>query len=342
MSSVASKKILAIETSCDETSAAIVGSDFQVLSNVIYSQILAHKKTRGVVPEVASRWHEKKIIEVVEQALKNAGVTLEQINALAVTCGPGLVGSLLVGVETTKALAWISRLPIAGVNHIYGHLISPITSIEHPEKIVFPVLALTASGGHTILALLWSWTDYQVLGETIDDASGEAFDKIATMLALSYPGGPALEKLAQEFQGQPTITFPSPKINSDDLNFSFSGLKTAVLYYLQKNPQANKAEIAYASQQAIIKALVGKTEKAFTQFKPKTIFVAGGVSANRALRQAMLEKFSTRVPIYFPAKGFFGDNAGMIGLATFLDTRTPFTTWKEAKAEPNLKLKSTS
>jgi len=331
-------KILAIETSCDETSASVVGSDYKILSNITYSQIPFHQKTQGVVPEVASRLHEKKIIPTIENALKSAGIKIEQIEAVAVTQGPGLVGSLLVGVETAKTIAWLRHLPIQGVNHIYAHLISPITSFDNFKTIKFPVLVLTASGGHTFLVLLLSWTNYQVLGQTIDDASGEAFDKIATLLGLPYPGGPVLEKLAREFQGQSKIIFPSPKINSDDLNFSFSGLKTAVLYYLQKNPGAKKTEVAYASQQAIIKVLVEKTERAFAQFKPKTIFIAGGVSANNALRQTMIEKFSARAPIYFPAKGFFGDNAGMIGLAFFLNLKTPSEAWDKIKAQPNLKL----
>lgn len=332
------KKILAIETSCDETSASVVSSDFQILSNITYSQIPFHQKTQGVVPEVASRLHEKKIIPTIQNALKSADMKIEQIEAVAVTQGPGLVGSLLVGIETAKTLAWLRHLPIQGINHIYAHLISPLASLDNFKTIKFPILALTASGGHTLLALFKSWTNYQALGQTIDDASGEAFDKIATMLGLPYPGGPALEKLAREFQGQPTIAFPSPKINSDDLNFSFSGLKTAVLYYLQQNPGADKKEVAYASQQAIIKVLVEKTAKAFAQFDPKTIFVAGGVSANSVLRQAMIQKFSACAPIYFPAKGFFGDNAGMIGLAFFLNPKIPFETWDKIKAEPNLRL----
>jgi N6-L-threonylcarbamoyladenine synthase len=312
------KHILAIETSCDETAAAVVSTDFKILSNLVYSQIPLHQKTQGVVPEVASREHVLKIIPIISQALEKAKIQLSQIDSLAVTVKPGLVGSLLIGAETAKAMGWALKIPVIPVNHLYGHLVSPLADPRlKPAKIQFPILALTASGGHTQLVLMEGWHNLQILGQTQDDAAGEAFDKISSLLGLGYPGGPELERLANRSKGRNPISFPSPRLKQHDLDFSFSGLKTAVLYYLRDHPQSPKAQIAQAAQRAIIKALLEKTYLAFLRYRPKTVFIAGGVAANRTLQKTAKARFRD-IQLYFPPADLLGDNAAMIGLAAVL------------------------
>ncbi|TSC93271.1 MAG: O-sialoglycoprotein endopeptidase [Candidatus Berkelbacteria bacterium Licking1014_7] len=334
------KIILAIESSCDETSCALINNNFKILSNVTYSQIPLHQKTNGVVPEVASREHSVKIIPTIKNALRTAQRTLKDIDAIAVTAGPGLIGSLLVGVETAKALAWALDLPIIPVNHIYGHLVSPLANAKiNIQKIKFPILALTASGGHTQLVLIKNWLNYKTVGQTVDDAAGETYDKIATLLGLPYPGGPVLEKLARSFSDKTKIVFPSPKLTDTDFDFSFSGLKTAVLYFLRNHPNANLSEIAFSSQQAIVKALTEKTFRAFLKFQPKTVFITGGVAANQVLQKAVKNRFTKLCPIYFPPPGFLGDNGGMIAIAgQILAKNNQIKKWSEVKANPNLTL----
>ena len=273
--------VLGIETSCDETAAAVLKADnksVKILSNIISSQIKIHKTTGGVVPEVAARAHIERIIPVIELALKKSRVRLDQIDAIAVTTGPGLMTSLMVGVDTARALALSLRKPIIAINHMEAHTFSPF--IENfkfkilNSKRAFPALALVVSGGHTELILVQGWLKYKKIGATVDDAAGEAFDKTAKLMGLPYPGGPALSKLAEK--GKPTINFPRPMMDSDDFNFSFSGLKTAVLYYLRDHPLQAKAyklqaNLAASVQQAIVDVLVSKTEKAARKYKVKAI-----------------------------------------------------------------------
>lgn len=329
--------ILAIETSCDETAASVVktdGSKVQILSNVIASQIKIHQKFGGVFPEHASRAHAEKIISVATEAL---GKT--KPNIIAVTTGPGLIGSLLIGVNFAKTYAYANNLPIIGINHWLGHIYSNWAEKPYPE---FPSLILIVSGGHTGLVLMKSHNEIIPLGETLDDAAGEAFDKVAKLLNLGYPGGPAISKTAEKGNPQ-AFNFPRSMLGKNEYNFSFSGLKTAVLYESKKHQEINlskKADFAASFQQAVIDILVGKTIQAAYEFKPKSICLCGGVSANKELREQM-----EKAVMMLPWKGTFHvppiilstDNAAMIGLAAayHLDQKT---TWDKINANSNLKL----
>ncbi len=304
--------ILAIETSCDETSAAIL-SNSEIKSNIISSQA-QHGKYGGVVPELASRAHLKNISTVVKQALSEAGVSIKSIGAIAVTSQPGLVGSLIVGANFGKGLAIKYRLPIIPVNHIEGHLYSGC--LQDPN-LDFPFIALVVSGGHTSLFYVKSFSEYEILGSTLDDAAGEAFDKIASLLKLPYPGGPKIDKLSR--QGNPkAYSFPRSMINSGDYNFSFSGLKTSVRYFLRDNfpkgvPDSKLNDVAASAQQAIVDQLTAKTVSAAKDYNVKSAIIAGGVSANSVLRKQMgTETKKIGVKTIAPDLLYCMDNAAMI------------------------------
>ncbi|GAB4492330.1 MAG: tRNA (adenosine(37)-N6)-threonylcarbamoyltransferase complex transferase subunit TsaD [Saprospiraceae bacterium] len=308
--------ILAIESSCDDTSAAIV-RDGVVLSNCIANQD-AHRQYGGVVPEVASRAHQANIIPVVDLAFKKAGVAKEEVTAVAFTRGPGLLGSLLVGTSFAKAFALTRNLPLIEVNHMQAHVLAHFAEDPKPR---FPFLCLTVSGGHTQIVLVRDFLDMEIIGETLDDAAGEAFDKSGKLLGLGYPAGPLIDKWARE--GQPRFPFPEPAISG--LNFSFSGLKTSILYFLKKevstNPnfvEENLADICASVQTSIITILLKKLCKAARQTGIREIAIAGGVSANSGLRQA-LEEMGQREgwATYIPAFQFCTDNAGMIGVTGY-------------------------
>lgn len=314
--------ILGIESSCDETAAAVVRDGREILSSVISSQIEIHKPFGGVVPELAAREHLDKIDPIVDEALKQASVSLEEINAVAVTQGPGLIGSLLVGVSYAKALAFGLEIPCVGVNHIEGHVYS--VAFENPP-VEYPAFALIVSGGHTNLFFIPEPGKYKVISRTRDDAAGEAFDKVAKMLGLEYPGGPIIERLAKEGDAG-KIKFPIAKISDGRPDFSFSGLKTAVSRYLRENeiqplaagesPTAEIKDIAASFQATVVKSLAGTTEKQAAAYKPKTLIVAGGVACNSALREAALSLGAKlNLPVYFPSKHLSTDNAAMIAAA---------------------------
>jgi len=316
--------ILGIESSCDETAAAVVRDGRQILSSVIASQIELHRPFGGVFPELAAREHLEKIEPVVKEALEKARVTFQELDAVAVTQGPGLIGSLLVGVSYAKALAWGLDIPFIGVNHIEGHVYSIV--FENPP-VQYPALALIVSGGHTNLFYVPEEGKYKIVSRTRDDAAGEAFDKVAKMLGLTYPGGPVIEKLSREGDAR-KIKFPVAKISDGRPDFSFSGLKTAVSRYIRENEIAplkenetpNQAikDIAASFQATVVRSLMTNVEKLAAELEPKTLIVAGGVACNTALREAA-EKFGAKLglPVYFPSKHLSTDNAAMIAAAGY-------------------------
>ena len=314
--------VLGIESSCDETAAAVIRDGREILSSVIASQIELHKPYGGVVPELASREHLSKIEPIVQEALKQAKIEVKDIDAIAVTQGPGLVGSLLVGVSYAKALAFALGKPFVGVNHIEGHVYS--VAFENPP-VEYPALALIVSGGHTNLFFIPEEGKYKIVARTRDDAAGEAFDKVAKMLGLGYPGGPVIEKIARE--GEPgKVKFPVAKISDGRPDFSFSGLKTAVSRYIRENkiePVSGNGNVGQeikdlcaGFQATVVKSLIGTMEKLAVELQPKTFIVAGGVACNTALREAA-EKVSQKlkIPVYFPSRHLSTDNAAMIAAA---------------------------
>jgi N6-L-threonylcarbamoyladenine synthase len=314
--------VLGIESSCDETAAAVVKNGREILSSVIFSQIEIHKKWGGVVPEIASREHLVKIDPIVKEALEKANVTFQDIEAVAVTQGPGLVGSLIVGVCYAKALAFGLGIPFIGVNHIEGHFFS--VEFENPPT-QFPAMALIVSGGHTNLFYAPEAGQYKIVSRTRDDAAGEAFDKVSKMLGLGYPGGPIIEKYAKE--GDPkAIKFPVAKISDGRPDFSFSGLKTAVMRHLRENdispltenvePTQEIKDICASFQHTVVKSLLRQTERLIKEYEPQTLIVAGGVACNLALREAS-EKLGKQydLPVSFPSKHLSTDNAAMIAAA---------------------------
>ncbi|HEX8289301.1 MAG TPA: tRNA (adenosine(37)-N6)-threonylcarbamoyltransferase complex transferase subunit TsaD [Pyrinomonadaceae bacterium] len=316
--------VLGIESSCDETAAAVIENGNRILSSVISSQIELHKPFGGVVPELASREHLEKIEPIVKEALAKAEVSFRDINAVAVTQGPGLVGSLLVGVCYAKALAFALGVPFIGVNHIEGHLFS--VAFENPP-VEYPALALIVSGGHTNLFFVPEAGVYKVVSRTRDDAAGEAFDKVAKMLGLGYPGGPVIEKLAKEGDAG-KIKLPIAKISDGRPDFSFSGLKTAVSRYVRESgvepvdeneePAQEIKDLAASFQATVVKSLIGTMEKLTLELKPKTLIVAGGVACNGALRAAAESLGAkTGTPVYFPSKHLSTDNAAMIAAAGY-------------------------
>lgn len=305
-------RVLGIETSCDETGVAIFDSRRGLLADALYSQVKLHADYGGIVPELASRDHIRKLLPLLDQALGQAGLTKQDIDGVAYTAGPGLIGALLVGAAIGRSLAWAWGKPALGVHHMEGHLLSPLLEADPPD---FPFCALLVSGGHTMLIAVSRIGVYQVLGESLDDAVGEAFDKTAKLLGLGYPGGPALAKLAE--QGNPArFKFPRPMLDRPDLNFSFSGLKTYALNTLRQNGTEAAADIARAFQDAVVETLVVKCRRALQQTGLKRLVVAGGVSANQALR-AQLDAMGGQenARIYYPRLAFCTDNGAMIAFA---------------------------
>lgn len=333
--------ILAIETSCDETAAAVVKNGREILSNVIYSQIDLHTIYGGVVPEIASRKHIEKINQVMEQALKEAGRELADLDAVAVTYGPGLVGPLLVGVSAAKAVSFASGLPLIGVHHIEGHISA--NYIEHKD-LEPPFVCLVASGGHSHLVVVKDYGKYEVLGRTRDDAAGEAFDKVARAIGLGYPGGPKIDKVAKE--GNPdAIAFPRAKVGDSDYDFSFSGLKSAVLNYLNscemKGESICQADVAASFQKAVVDVLTEHSMEAVERCGLRKFAIAGGVASNSALRQALEEACAERnVAFYRPSPLLCTDNAAMIGAAAYYEYVQGVRHGLDLNAVPGLKLMS--
>lgn len=312
--------ILGIESSCDETAAAVVKNGREVLSNVINSQIDIHKRYGGVVPEIASRCHIEAVNTVIDEALEKAGVTFSDIDAIAVTYGPGLVGALLVGVSAAKALSYALKKPLVNVHHIKGHICSNYVA-HHDLKP--PFVCLVASGGHSHIVYAKDFLEYEIMGMTRDDAAGEAFDKIARVLGLGYPGGPKIDALAKE--GDPhSVEFPRVKMAEDSLDFSFSGVKTAVINHIhkldQKGEEYNKADIAASFQEAVCDALVSHTIEAAKRKNLKTIVIAGGVASNSALREKMTTEAQKRgIDVLYPPPVLCTDNAVMIASAGYYE-----------------------
>lgn len=331
--------ILAIESSCDETAASVVKNGRCVLSNIISSQIAIHTLYGGVVPEIASRKHIEKINQVVEAALKEADVTLDDIDAIGVTYGPGLVGALLVGVAEAKAIAYAKKKPLVGVHHIEGHVSA--NYIEHPD-LEPPFLCEIISGGHTHLVIVKDYGSFEILGRTRDDAAGEAFDKVARAIRLGYPGGPKIDKLAKE--GNPhAIDFPRAHMEDAPYDFSFSGVKSAVLNHLNKCRMTGEpiveADIAASFQQAVVDVLVDNAIRAAKDYHMDRLAIAGGVASNGALRAAMeaaCEKEGIR--FYRPSPIFCTDNAAMIGVAAYYEYQKGTRHGWDLNAVPNLKL----
>lgn len=314
-------KILAIESSCDETSIAVVEDGKKVLSNVTYTQIDIHKKYGGVVPEVASRHHIEKVTYVLEGALQQANITLDEIDAVAVTKTPGLIGSLMVGINTAKTIALAFNKPLIEVNHIHGHIYA--NYLTHEFK--FPLIALVVSGGHTEIVLMKDHLEFEILGETLDDAVGEAYDKIARVVNVGYPGGPIIDKMAS--MGKPTYQLPHVKLGKDSYDFSFSGLKSAVINLhnkaQQKGEELNAFDLAASFQDAVVDVLVSKTKRAILEHNCKQVIVAGGVAANKGLRsemQKMVESLDD-VTLTFPPFEYCTDNAAMIGVAAYFQNK---------------------
>ncbi len=332
-------KILAIESSCDETAAAVVVNGREVLSNVIYSQIDLHTLYGGVVPEIASRKHIEKINQVIREALRQAECDWEDLDAIAVTYGPGLVGALLVGVAEAKAISFAKNIPLVGVHHIEGHISANYIENKELEP---PFGALVVSGGHTHLVRVKDYGEYEILGKTRDDAAGEAFDKVARAIGLGYPGGPKIEKISHE--GNPhAIEFPRAKIADGPYDFSFSGLKSAVLNYLNgckmKNIEIVPADVAASFQQAVVDVLVGNVRKSIREFGFREFAIAGGVASNQTIRKAMEEMCREEgVKFYHPSPILCTDNAAMIGAAAYYEYRNGVRSGLDLNAVPNLKL----
>ena len=331
--------ILAIESSCDETAAAVVKNGRSVLSNVIYSQIDLHTIYGGVVPEIASRKHIEKINQVIEEALKEAGVSLKDIDAIAVTYGPGLVGALLVGVAEAKAISFATGIPLIGVHHIEGHICA--NYIEHPE-LEPPFMSLVVSGGHTHLVNVSDYGVYEILGRTRDDAAGEAFDKVARAIGLGYPGGPKIDKVSKEGNAE-AIDFPRPKVREGEYDFSFSGLKSAVLNYLNSEKMAGREivreDVAASFQKAVTDVLVEHSMNAVREYGAKKFAIAGGVASNSSLRAQMKAACENEgIEFYYPSPVFCTDNAAMIGVAGYYEYLKGNFADLSLNAVPNLRL----
>ncbi|MEN2444696.1 tRNA (adenosine(37)-N6)-threonylcarbamoyltransferase complex transferase subunit TsaD [Bacillus sp. FSL W8-1141] len=307
--------ILGIETSCDETAASIVKNGKEIVANVVASQIESHKRFGGVVPEIASRHHVEQMTIVLEEVMTQANMTFQDLDAIAVTEGPGLVGALLIGVNAAKALSFAQQIPLVGVHHIAGH----IYANQLVGELVFPCLALVVSGGHTELVLMKEHGSFEVIGETLDDAAGEAYDKVARTMGLPYPGGPHIDRLAHE--GEPTIKLPRAWLEEGSYHFSFSGLKSAVINTLhnasQKGETIAPEDLAASFQESVIEVLVGKTLKAAEAYGVKQVVLAGGVAANKGLREALTSAFAklSEVNVMIPPLSLCTDNAAMIAAA---------------------------
>ena len=332
-------KILAIESSCDETAASVVKNGRTILSNVISSQIDIHTLYGGVVPEIASRKHIERINRVIRSALAEADTSLDDLDAIAATYGPGLVGALLVGVAEAKAIAYAKKLPLIGVHHIEGHVAANF--IEHPD-LEPPFLCLIVSGGHTHLVVVKDYGEFDILGRTRDDAAGEAFDKVARAIGLGYPGGPKIDKAAKEGNSS-AIDFPRGKVGDSEYDFTFSGLKSAVLNYLNHaemtGEPVNTADVAASFQQSVVDVLVEQTMHAAKELHMKKVAIAGGVAANSALRTAMEKACQKRkITFYRPSPIFCTDNAAMIGCAGYYEFLKGTRHGWDLNAVPNLKL----
>ncbi|MCI8581935.1 MAG: tRNA (adenosine(37)-N6)-threonylcarbamoyltransferase complex transferase subunit TsaD [Dorea sp.] len=331
--------VLAIESSCDETAASVVRNGREVLSNIISSQIALHTLYGGVVPEIASRKHIEKINQVIEAALSEAGVTLEEIDAVGVTYGPGLVGALLVGVAEAKAIAYAAKKPLIGVHHIEGHIAA--NYIEHKE-LEPPFFCLVVSGGHSHLVQVKDYGQFEIIGRTRDDAAGEAFDKVARAIGLGYPGGPKIDKVSKE--GNPeAIAFPRARVGDSLYDFSFSGVKSAVLNYINgcrmKGEEWNQADIAASFQKAVTDVLVENAMRAVREYRAKKFAIAGGVAANSALRSAMKEACEKEgIDFYYPSPVYCTDNAAMIGAAAYYEYLNGTRHGWDLNAVPNLRL----
>lgn len=331
--------ILAIESSCDETAAAVVKNGREVLSNVIYSQIDLHTLYGGVVPEIASRKHIDKINQVVSKAIEDSKMELKDMSAVAVTYGPGLVGPLLVGVSFAKAMAYAAKLPIIGVHHIEGHICANYIANKELEP---PFMCLVVSGGHTHLVKVADYGEYEILGRTEDDAAGEAFDKVARAIGLGYPGGPKIDKVSKS--GNPeAIKFPRAKVGGSEYDFSFSGLKSAVLNYLNTASMNNEKivteDVAASFQQAVIDVLVGHSMEALDRYNFKKFAIAGGVASNSSLRAAFEEACAQKgVEFFLPPPILCTDNAAMIGSAAYFEYKRGTRSGLDLNAVPNLKL----
>ncbi|MCQ2498947.1 MAG: tRNA (adenosine(37)-N6)-threonylcarbamoyltransferase complex transferase subunit TsaD [Lachnospiraceae bacterium] len=332
-------KILAIESSCDETAAAVVRNGREVLSNIIYSQIALHTEYGGVVPEIASRKHIEKINKVIDSALKEAGTTLQDIDAIAVTYGPGLVGALLVGVSAAKAMAFATNKPLVGVHHIEGHISANYIENLNLEP---PFMCLVVSGGHTHLVNVEDYGKYTILGKTRDDAAGEAFDKVARAIGLGYPGGPKIDRVAKE--GNPdAIAFPRAKVENGEYDFSFSGLKSAVLNYLNqcemKGEEIVVPDVAASFQKAVVDVLVDHSMDAVKRYGAKKFAIAGGVASNSSLRKAFEERCAKeKIEFYHPSPMYCTDNAAMIGVAGYYEFLAGTRHGYDLNAIPQLKL----
>jgi N6-L-threonylcarbamoyladenine synthase len=331
--------ILAIESSCDETAASVVKNGREVLSNVISSQIELHKLYGGVVPEIASRKHIEKINQVIEEALEIAGVTLDDLDAIGVTYGPGLVGALLVGVSAAKSIAYAKKLPLVGVHHIEGHISANYIENKDLEP---PFACLVVSGGHTHLVVVRDYGKYEILGRTRDDAAGEAFDKVARAIGLGYPGGPKIDRLSKE-GNENAISFPKAKVADAPYDFSFSGLKSAVLNYLNgckmKQIPVVEADVAASFQKAVIDVLVEHSMHAVEEYGFEKFAIAGGVASNSSLRSAMETACKKKgIAFYHPSPIFCTDNAAMIGAAAYYEYMAGTRHGWDLNAVPNLKL----
>jgi N6-L-threonylcarbamoyladenine synthase len=325
--------ILAIESSCDETSVAVLKNDKELLSNIIASQVESHKRFGGVVPEIASRHHVEVVTTCIEEALQEAGIEAEDLDAVGVTYGPGLVGALLVGMAAAKAFAWAYSLPLIPVNHMAGHLMAA----RAVKELTYPLMALLVSGGHTELVYVAAPGDYKIIGETRDDAVGEAYDKVGRLMGLTYPAGREMDELAHE--GQDVYHFPRAMIKEDNLEFSFSGLKSAVinLYHnaQQKGQELDIVDLCASFQTAVLDILMVKTKKALEKYPVDTLVVAGGVAANQGLRQRLAVEMRD-VDVIIPPLRLCGDNAGMIALAAAIEFERGNFAKLDLNAKPSL------
>ena len=331
--------ILAIESSCDETAAAVVKNGREVLSNIISSQIALHTLYGGVVPEIASRKHIEKINQVIEAALAEAKMTLEDMTVVAVTYGPGLVGALLVGVAEAKAIAYGAKKPLVGVHHIEGHVSANF--IEHPD-LEPPFVCLIVSGGHTHLVIVRDYGEFEIIGRTMDDAAGEAFDKVARAVGLGYPGGPKVDRAAKE--GNPhAIEFPRARVGGSEYDFSFSGMKSAVLNYINQAQMKGEAisvpDLCASFQNAVVDVLVSRAVAAAKEFGYDKLAIAGGVASNSALREGMRKACEREgLKLYYPSPIYCTDNAAMIGAAAYYEYINGARAGWDLNAVPNLKL----
>ena len=325
--------ILAIESSCDETSVAVLKNDKDLLSNIIASQVESHKRFGGVVPEVASRHHVEVVTLCIEDALKEAGIVAQDLDAVAVTYGPGLVGALLVGMSAAKAFAWAHGLPLIPVNHMAGHLMAA----REVKELTYPLMALLVSGGHTELVYVPEAGVYQIIGETRDDAVGEAYDKVGRVMGLTYPAGREIDQLAH--QGQDVYDFPRAMIKEDNLEFSFSGLKSAFINLhhnaQQKGEELVLEDLCASFQAAVMDILLVKTKKALEKYPVKSLVVAGGVAANQGLRERLAEEIRD-VEVIIPPLRLCGDNAGMIALAAAIEYEKGNFASLDLNAKPSL------